>query len=742
VNLFFDTMEHRKLVKQKVFSILEALGRELKRESHNLLERPQLLWQQVHNRLQWVPSGRLDEHLKAKLDSELSHRISSGDYRWLKLLTPARESRALLRTLKGHENYVSACAFSPDGKILISSSWDKTLRVWECSSGREIATLTDHADQVGFCAASPDGHFFASSSYDKTVRLWRFDTFQCVKTFEGHNKRVTCCAFSPDGGLLASCDDFTVKLWDVKKGRELETLRPGNIKHLSFSPDGKQILLVRDGGRFELWNSTLKRREKTFSDYASTFETCSFSPDGQFITSGTGGGKLSVWETGIKREVATLKGHQEVVNSCAFSPDGEYLISASGNPDLGWESALIVWKTGTWHRVTSLQGHTEAVKFCAFSPNGDTFVSASADNTLKIWLTEEAIRLEDTEEKIVDYIYDARFSPDGRMLVCGCRDKLLKLRDGVSGKEIWSLEGHKGSVLGCAFSPQGDYILCIHSGGSIKLWNTEKREEERTLAIESSPEFVHFHSLTFSPNGERVAAVMRYVDGHVLVMWDTKTGEERVQAELNDEAESFYPSFPCSFSPDGRLFVSRSYSELTLNDANTGEEIMSMGEFTEAYAFSPDGKYIAYGDRKKQIAVFVVSDLLEGDYEEMFLKGHEAVVSSCSFSPDGKLIVSGDENGVLKMWDIRSRREIWSIKSHSRSVIDCRFSPTGKLLLSAGYDRAVKLWHVTEPVETGAFFCLGDIRHIEFSTSNRHLVCTDDGGNLYLLELVGFEKKK
>ncbi|KAF7502642.1 hypothetical protein GJ744_005417 [Endocarpon pusillum] len=152
----------------------------------------------------------------APKDSTIRRIFNKEGPTWLRQLPKVEESwSAELQTLEGHSDWVTSVAFSPNGQLLASGSDDKTIKLWDPTTGELRQTLKGHNGCVQSVTFSPNSRLLASSSDDRTIKLWDPITDELCQTLKGHNGRAQSVAFSPNGQLLASSSiDKTIKLWD------------------------------------------------------------------------------------------------------------------------------------------------------------------------------------------------------------------------------------------------------------------------------------------------------------------------------------------------------------------------------------------------------------------------------------------------------------------------------------------------------------------------------------------------
>ncbi len=480
-----------------------------------------------------------------------------------------------LQTLAEHSSYVWSLAFSEDGKMLASGSEDKTIKIWDVMTGNCLTTLKGHTGwvrSVAFCRNSLTRSFYtnrnilASGGGDRTLKIWDVSTGECLKTLTGHKQRVRSVTFSPDGNRLASgSGDHTIRLWDYEQGQCTKTLHghSSRLGAIAFSPDGNILASGGEDRAIKLWDVNSSECLKTWQGYASWIQSVAFSPNGIMLASGSENCKIELWhlnniqgDRAISRSQDrkdVLLGHTGWVCAVDFSPDGNLLVSASS------DYSIKLWDVKTKKCINTLPGHTRWIRTVAFSPDGKQLVSGSGDYTIKLWDVATGNCLK-TWQGHTGWIWSVVFSPDGTTIASGSEDKTIRLWDLQTGKLKIILDKHKSWVQSVAFSPDGQTLASSSCDRTINLWSVATGKCLQTFRGHSS----WVQSVAFSPDGKNLASGS--CDWTVKI-WDRDTGQcQKTLQEHNSWVWSVV------FSPDGKTIASGSQDEtIKLWDRDTGQ---------------------------------------------------------------------------------------------------------------------------------------------------------------------------
>ena len=352
---------------------------------------------------------------------------------------------SLVKSFEGHTGRCLCANFSPNGQMIVSSSEDSNIRLWDLKKYEPDNMICVNERYVSLLVYAPDGKHVLSKGNNQDLCMWNVQSGELVHTYNGLSLVNSYAAFSPNGKWLLGCDGEKMIMWDVQTEQIINQYKSNNSKKVSFSQDGKQILMVGfssfsvlDVDSWTVVKTKVRNNEIT---------AASILPDAQRVAVAVEN-RLEIWKDydDVHRDVndynywlspnnkriawivdndirywlehktvylhEELMGHNDRINSISYSPDGIYVASAS------YDATIKLWDVHKMEAVKTYEGHTNKILSVEFSNDGRLILSASEDRTVRVWDVESGVELFRilVEEDKDDELYKASFSPDNKSI--------------------------------------------------------------------------------------------------------------------------------------------------------------------------------------------------------------------------------------------------------------------------------------------------------------------------------------
>lgn len=297
----------------------------------------------------------------------------------------------------------------------------------------EIRVFQGHTNRATGAVFSPDEASILSGSDDKSVRLWDVST-GAERLLEGSKKPILAVAFSPDGEtVLATCGHTNppsggmLHLWAAAGGqrthRRIDVSNAGIAWDAKFAPNGRLIAPACEDASIRLLDTSDKKNIKEINQlmgHNGAVRSVAFSPDGSKILSGGADYDVCLWDLANGKEIRRMIGHQGAVTGVAFSPDGNSALSG------GVDKTVRLWDVATGELRQTFQGHVDAVTCVACTPDGQMALSGGLDRTIRIWRFSDGVEVHQFSEP-QGSVRSIAVSADSRRAVSAGDDAVVRL---------------------------------------------------------------------------------------------------------------------------------------------------------------------------------------------------------------------------------------------------------------------------------------------------------------------------
>ena len=614
---------------------------------------------------------------------------------------------------RGHLGAVKVAVFSPDGKYLVTGGRDRTAKLWEISTGREMRTFIGHQGTIEALCFTPDGKYIATGSTDKTVKLWNILTGKLIRTYDDKNDKsyfktgITSIAFTTDGKkLIAGGTNRYLRIYDtdtgnlIKKFEVTSNLGTNTGVQLQMSKNDKDILVSEDNRKAAVYNLEtgekkilLKSFDKGSCGGCGTF--AKFSGDEKYVISGSHNGNLVLWNLKTIKVIKTYLKEVKDIVSVDISSDGKTILYSD-------KKNVTLFNRFSGKKIRTIKNGQKEINYAEFSPDGKYFITASDDGTAKLRKTSNGKLVRtfvgyinksnqgtdlDRENywqswarAYFDRKTNVKLSPDGKMLIIGKKDSIAKVLDFETGKTLFNLKGHSAAVICFDFSPDNKIIATGSSDKTIKLWNANTGKLIRTLKGHTSM----VYSVHFNADGTRLLSSSW--DGNTII-WNIKTGKK--EKFFND-----IKAFDSDFSRIGNYIVScgldKNFSLYEISSAKLFRNFIGNTDVVSSFDFSPDGKTIVSGSWDGSVELW---DIISG-FQLKKINPDQGQIHSVAFSKYGKYFFTGGSDGTVKMWDTNSGKLMKTFTGHKSAVTSLQLTPDNQSLISCSIQGVVKVWEI------------------------------------------------
>ncbi|WP_020474009.1 WD40 repeat domain-containing protein [Zavarzinella formosa] len=630
---------------------------------------------------------------------------------------------------KGHTDAVYSVAQTPDGKLIATGSFDRTVRLWDAATGKQVRSYggtTGHQSLVLSVAVHPSGEYMATGGSDNAVFLWDIPTRTAVREFP-HSASVVATSVSNDGKTLGGLGkDGAIRLWQTADGKQLQAIpavRGGGTTGM-FTSNGQQFVAATDDGFVRWFNTTDGKQTASLGATKGTITGLTVA--GNSVVTTDEEGQLKFWQTPTVLP-KPLPPHTDAITTLQTSPDGSFLVTvgadkvikavSTNSGTVGKEftapapvTSLAIWPNGTivavgqpdgkailWNRtegkvVETLSAHPKKVSGIAVHPNGSSFITVADDGTANVWAfpivkpkpAKDAKDPKDPGEvkptatfKIPGGDVLGLIFHNGRnQVLVLTADKTVKLFDVPAGKEARTVATLP--IIPKAFTVSRDFAtLAVVLDKSVKMFNIADGKENGTIALPTDATSVAF-------SADKTKLITGHADKTARV-WDVAKGGF-IQA-----VEHTGPITGVAFNQNQPLVyvVSSDKTGAILPIQQPRISPISMKPL-RAMTLTANGSHVVVGGDEPLVRALNAGN---GNEEKKF-EGAEGPVYAVAVSKNVQTVAVGGADKTIRLFQFNDVKPLANIPA-TGVIRALAFHPSGNMLVSITEDKILTAWGVT-----------------------------------------------
>lgn len=605
-------------------------------------------------------------------------------------LSTGREVRSFL----GHDFSVTALEFTRDGKMLLTGSNDKTVKLWDVSTGEELASVlvnyrvtaiaVDPTSRFAFVGGYQTEYVGKAYAWDDSVVVIDLKSKRAVRKIDANPDKGlaygTGVALSPDGSLLAVGEDNRVaKVYRTSDWQQLHKFEftegtcGGCGTRVAFSPDSKHLYMVSYNGPLKKYRLSDGTLEKTYIDKVENLAGFRLSPDGKFIGLATKEKTMCIDEASGKTIAEHPSAEDVEIHQVAFTNDSKELLICSDDNTLH-----------RWNFSANKEGQ-QLTGILNMRDKGGLNYDANSH-----WEAEIA--------RYVRFKNNIVLSRDGKTLIKGKFGKKVKRWDVASGKTVMEYVGHNKAVLAYDLSKDGRKLVTGGGDGKIILWDADTGDSLRVIASYREPIFdIHFNS-----DESKV----------LTASWDATMKIHDLQSSVLEHYFDFqqYSAYNTIWHPNdlyvfsARLDEKHKVEMWEIDTKTVVRDFVGHTDVVSSIATSPDQKSLMTASWDGTIRIWDIGTGLMSKK----LTGHHGAVHVAIYSNDGKSAYSAGADRSIRMWDLTTSKVVKTFDGHHAEVTSLRVSPDEKMLISHSVDGVTKFWDLASGKEFFEHLHFGD----------------------------------